>query len=94
MVYFELYEPLLSVPQSEPVSVKFQMSIADAKTGAVLTKTELNAASWIQQGKSTIPIAVKPMLDKLAPGNYRLEVQASDSAGRSTPLRAAELSIE
>lgn len=94
MVYFELYEPLLSVPQSEPVSVKFQMSIADAKTGAVLTKTELNAASWIQQGKSTIPIAVKPVLDKLAPGNYRLEVQASDSAGRSTPLRAAELSIE
>jgi hypothetical protein len=94
MVYFELYEPLLSVPQTKPISMKFQMRIADAKTGAVLTKTELSAAPWIQQGKSTIPIAVKPMLDKMAPGKYRLEVQASDSAGSSTPLRSAELSIE
>lgn len=94
MVYFELYEPLLNVPQPEPVAVKFEMRIADANTGAVLTKIELSAAPWIQQGKSTIPIAVKPMLDKLAPGRYTLEVQASDSAGRSTPLRTAELSIE
>ena len=94
MVYFELYEPLLSVPQPEPPSVEFQMKIADANTGAVLTKTELSAAPWIQQGRSTIAIAVKPMLDKLAPGKYILEVQASDSAGRSTPLQTTELSIE
>lgn len=94
MVYFELYEPLLSVPQPEPPSVKFQMRIADANTGAVLTKTELSAAEWIQPGKSTIPIAVKPLLDKLVPGKYTLEVRASDSAGRSTPLRTAELSVE
>jgi hypothetical protein len=94
MVYFELYEPLFSVPQPEPVSLKFQMKIADANTGAVLTKTELSAAPWIQQGRFTIPIAIKPLLDKLAPGKYILEVQASDSAGRSTPMRTAELSIE
>jgi hypothetical protein len=94
MVYFEIYEPLLGVPKAEPLSVKFEMRIADAKTGAVLTKTELSAAEWIQQGRSTIPIGVKPMLDKLAPGNYRLEIQASDSAERSTAWRAAEMSIE
>ena len=102
MVYFELYESNPSTPQPNSIvpahtahsSMQFQVRVTNAATGRVEMKTEMNASQWTQPGKPTIPIALKPQLDKLAPGKYRLEVQAFDSAGRRTVWRAAEFSIE
>jgi hypothetical protein len=95
MAYFELYEPALEHPQ-QTLHVKYTMRIRNEQTGAVALQTVEPADSWIEPGKSTIPIAVEPVLSKLnlAPGKYLFQIQATDSAGKSTPIRAAEFSIE
>jgi len=53
-----------------------------------------SAASWIQAGSPLIPIAEQIAVDKLPAGSYRLEVKASDSAGKSTVWRAADFTVE
>jgi hypothetical protein len=95
MAYFELYEPALGQPQ-QTLHVKYTMRIRNEQTGAVALETVEPADSWIQLGKSTIPVAVEPVLSKLnlAPGKYQFQIQATDSAGRNTPMRSAEFSIE
>ncbi|HWG21310.1 MAG TPA: hypothetical protein VG225_12335 [Terracidiphilus sp.] len=95
MAYFELYEPTPLMPQ-QPLHVNYTMRIRNEQTGAVVLQTVENADSWIHHGNTTIPIAVEPVLSKLnlAPSGYRFEIQATDSAGRRTPLRTAEFSIE
>jgi len=94
MAYFELYEPALAQPQPT-LHVDYTMRIRNVQTGAVALERLQHADSWILAGKSTIPIAVEPVLSKLnlAPGKYQFQIQATDSAGRSTPTRAAEFSI-
>jgi hypothetical protein len=94
MAYFELYEPTLGQPPT--LHVNYTMRIRNEQTGAVALETTENADSWIQSGKSTIPVAVEPVLSKLnlAPGKYQFQIQATDSAGRKTQTRVTEFSIE
>jgi hypothetical protein len=94
MAYFELYEKALGPQQT--FHMNYTMRIRNEKTGAVALESVQNADSWIQAGKSTIPVAVEPVLSKLnlVPGKYQFQIQAMDSAGRSTPTRSAEFSIE
>ena len=96
MAYFELYEPANVQPQQGSLHVKYTMRIRNEQTGAVALETTEVADSWIQPGKSTISVAVEPVLSKLnlAPGKYQFQIQATDSAGRSTPIRIAEFSTE
>jgi len=92
--YFEVYEPLLS-GAATATTVQTQLKITDVKTGEV--KVDIgsrSAADWMQQGKSVIPIAEQIAVDKLPAGSYRLEVQTSDSAGKSTVWRTASFTIE
>ncbi|HWG21309.1 MAG TPA: hypothetical protein VG225_12330 [Terracidiphilus sp.] len=92
MAYFELYEPTPLQPKQDALHVKYTMRIRNEQTGAVALESVQNADSWIQPGKSTIPVSVELAMSKLnlAPGKYRFEIQAADSAGRGTPLRTAE----
>jgi hypothetical protein len=93
IAYFELHEPLLQ--PSGTVSVQFQMRITDAKTGKLQTDTGLRPAdSFIQAGKAVIPIAQQIAIGELQKGDYRLEVQASDSAGNRTEWRATTFTVE
>ena len=48
----------------------------------------------MEAGKSVIPVSEQITTTKLAKGSYRIEVQASDSAGRSTPWRTATFNVE
>lgn len=95
MAYFELYEPEHGTLRN-PLHVSYTMQIANEQTGVVALKTTESADSWIRPGKSTISVAVEPVLSKLklSPGKYEFEIQASDSAGRSTPQRKSEFTIE
>lgn len=91
-VYFELYEPLL---ETQNPSVSFEMRITDSKTGEVKMNTgPMSAAAWVQPGNAVIPIAVSVAIERLITGSYTLEVQASDSAGRTTDRRAVNFSVE
>jgi len=93
IAYFEIYEPLLTDALS--TSVRFQMRITDEKTGEVKTDTGLRPAdSFVQQGKTFIPIAEQVAITELPSGNYRLEVQATDSTGNKTEWRTTSFTVD
>lgn len=93
VAYFQAYEPLLT---SQPdTKVQAHVRILDAKSGAVLKNFDpVNVASYEHEGSTTIAVARKIPFDQLHRGKYRLEVQATDSAGRSTVWRSADFTIE
>jgi hypothetical protein len=93
MTYFEIYEPRLE--RAGEVKLQFQMKVTDSKTGEVKAETGLRpVASGSRPGNPVIPVGEEIAIDKLPPGAYRLEVQASDSAGKSTVWRAASFTVE
>jgi hypothetical protein len=90
VTYFEIYEPLLLTAPA--TTVWAHLRLVDAKRGAVKEAyPPMNVAPYIQPGSSVIPVTVSLKERK---GAYRLEVQATDSAGRTTPWRAANFTVE
>jgi hypothetical protein len=93
IAFFEVYEPLLAGTGSANVQV--QMRVTEEKTGELKVDTGLRSAeSWMRPANPVIPIAQEIAIDKLPPGTYRLEVQASDSAGNHTAWRATSFTVE
>jgi hypothetical protein len=91
--YFEVYEPLLA--ETPATTVQTRLKVTDTKTGELRIDTGLQSVtSEITPGKTVIPIAEQIAVEKLPVGSYKLEVQASDSAGKSTIWRAANFSVE
>ena len=54
----------------------------------------VDGTSYASPGSSVLAIARKVPIDGLAKGAYRLEVQATDSEGRTTVWRKAEFVVE
>ena len=76
------------------VAVHFQLKITNLKTGQVQIDSGLRPTSeFLQAGKAVIPIVQEIATHDLPKGNYRLEVQASDSAGHHTPWHTAAFTI-
>ena len=91
-LYFEIYEPLLADRSAE---VYFRMKITDLKDSTlVMNAGPTSAAQCVIPGNVVIPIALKVDTDKLQSGPYKIEVQASDSAGRTTEWRMAKFEIQ
>ncbi len=85
--YFEIYEPLLAAHTTD---VFFNLKMTDLGSGPLLMDTgPMSAANWVLPGNEVIPIGIKVATEKLPVGSYKLEVQASDSAGRQTAWRQA-----
>jgi len=93
IAYLEVYEPLLS--QQPKTEVQAHMRIFDAKTGEMKVDfPPLDATPYQRPGSTMIPIGDELVVSQLPKGDYRLEVQATDSAGRSTPWRTAYFTLE
>jgi hypothetical protein len=93
MAYFEIYEPALAT-QPAP-TVEAHLRLVDARSGNTkMNFPPLNVALYERPGSVTIPVGLKLPFDQLPDGAYRLEVQATDSAGRSTVWRSADFSVE
>ena len=91
--YFEVYEPQLIENPASPVSV--HLRILDSSTGAVKEDfAPFNAVPYQQPGSSVLRVGRKVPIDQLPKGNYRLEVQATTLAGKSTVWRAANFTVE
>ena len=91
-LYFEIYEPLLS---EQSVEVYFRMKITNLKNGAlVMNAGPTSAAECVIPGNVVIPIALNVDTAKLQSGQYKIEIQASDSAGRTTEWRMAKFQIQ
>ena len=91
--YFEIYAP--EEESVGPVQIQAHLRIRDAKTGQVLKELmPLDAAPYVTPGNPVIPIGRAMNISALPSGFYRLEVQATDSAGNSTVWRPVDFSIE
>jgi len=91
--YFEVYEPLLAGGGN--THVQFEMRIVDAKTGAVKSDTGFKPADgFLNPGKAVIPISEKISVDELAPGDYQIQVRATDSTGTVTDWRTTSFTRE
>lgn len=93
MAYFEVYEPL--VTQQPTPQVQAHVKIVDAQTGQTRFQfAPIDAMQFQQPGSTVLAVAGDLPLAKLPKGAYRVEVQATDSAGRTTPVRTATFAIE
>lgn len=92
-IYVEVYEPLSADEKAPKVGLK--MRIVDEKTG----KSQLEAGvpdtgSSVIPGNPVIPMGVPLPVDHLQPGNYVVELLATDSAGHASATRKAVFSVE
>jgi hypothetical protein len=91
--YFEVYEP--SLAGGTPGVVEIQFRIFDLKTGQLKSDSgPVSAERYVRAGNPVIPIGIGIDISKLPRGSYRLEVQATDSAGQSTPWRTTTFTVE
>ncbi|MGC2829404.1 MAG: hypothetical protein WB994_07180 [Candidatus Acidiferrum sp.] len=89
--YFEVYVPRGA---GAAANIQFQLRITNADTGQLkIDSGPRPATEFLQPGKEFIPIVQEVAIHELPKGNYRLEVQASDSAGNHTPWHAATFAI-
>jgi VWFA-related protein len=91
-VYFEIYEPLSTAGVTVKMLVfdlKTDRTTGEQKLDTGLLRVAIPAAS----GSPAIPVAKRVPVDSLPPGSYRLELEASDSAGKSA-RRTADFEIE
>jgi hypothetical protein len=90
-IYFEIYEPLL---ERQTIAVWYRLRITDLNTGGPVMNTEpISTADWVVAGNTVIPIGLKLATEKLNRGSYKVEVQASDSAGHESEWRATKFNI-
>jgi hypothetical protein len=92
-LYFEVYEPWRDgAPQA---TVDFQMRIVDVKTGELKgDSTPISASPYLKAGSSIIPVGRGIDISKLPKGGYRLDVRATDAAGKSTDWRSVTFTVE
>jgi hypothetical protein len=92
-LYAQIYVPRLTEPN--PPTVKCTYVVMDPKTGkALVGATGMDLASFIQKGSPVIPVAFKLPLDKLDPGEYLLEMQASQGPGDLTQVRTVKFVVQ
>jgi hypothetical protein len=90
-LYFEIYEPLLKERTTE---VNMHVRVTEQKTGLIVLDPGLiSAADWVLPGNPVVPIGFSLNIQKLEPGDYQVEVQASDAAGRKSAWRTATFTI-
>jgi hypothetical protein len=92
MTYVEIYGSGL---QSVGVpKISLEMKITDEKTNELKIGTGVRPVdSPMRADHSAIPVVWEMEVAKLPAGSYRLEAQATDSAGHKTPWRAASFEV-
>ncbi len=90
--YFEIDDPL--VAGQPKTKVQANMRTVDTQSGAVVDSfAPVDTTTYTQAGSSVIAVGRGVLLNRLPPGNYRLEVQASNAQGKSTPWRSADFTV-
>ena len=92
-LYAQVYDPNLAGPN--PPAVKLSFRIVDLKTGKpVVGGHDIDTAEFVNKGSPVLPIGLKVPVDQLSPGTYRLDLQAIDSVGARTIIRAVQFDAE
>ncbi len=91
--YFEIFEPL--VEGHSPAQVQIQVRIFKSRTGEAISDSQpISAVPYMKAGSSIIPVGRGLDIGKLPKGSYRLDLQATDSTGKSTAWRSANFTVE
>jgi VWFA-related protein len=92
-IYVEAYEPLLTGPN--PPKIGLQIRIIDRKTGEKKIEAGVaDTSASVKAGNPVVPLGLKLPTDRLAPGSYRVELVAVDSAGNHTKASSADFELE
>jgi hypothetical protein len=92
-LYAQMYEP--GIGGANPPSLRVAYQVVDEKTGKPVFATgTIDATGFIEKGNPMVPLALVVPMDKLAPGNYRIELQAGEAGGASSPIRTIEFVAE
>lgn len=92
-LYVEIYDPLLAGKDAPKIGL--QMRILDRKTGEQKLDTGfISMAANIRPGNAVVPCGLKMPVETLAPGVYRAELKAIDTAGNASVIRAADFAVE
>jgi hypothetical protein len=90
-IYAEVYEPLMKSPN--PPDVAFDLRVVDPKNG----EEKVHVRNRLPKGKDgvpVIPMGLKLPVGTLAPGSYRVELRAMDSAGGSSKTRTVDFEVD
>jgi hypothetical protein len=91
--YFEVYVPPL--PGKPATLAEAHLRIVDARTGDMKIEfPSVNVSPYLKPGSSLAPVGREINLSSLSKGLYRLDVQATDSTGKSTAWRTTSFSVE
>ncbi|MGC1945224.1 MAG: hypothetical protein WA664_15815, partial [Candidatus Acidiferrales bacterium] len=92
-LYAQVYEPGVAGPN--PPSLRVAYQVVDAKTGkAVFATGTIDASNFVEKGSPVVPLALVVPLTSFAPGTYRIEMQAGEAGGASSPIRTVEFVSE
>jgi VWFA-related protein len=92
-LYIEIYEPSPIV--NDWPHVGFTYKLIDKKTGqTAFTSPTMLVNQDAKAGDPVIAVGAFLEMDKIQPGEYRMEVQARDSLQKVSPVRTTELNIE
>jgi hypothetical protein len=82
-LWFQIYAPPRSV--SIISSIHYEIKLVNLQTGKVESDTGVGSVTnFTEPGKLIIPVWKEVLIGKLAPGTYRIDVQATDSVTGST----------
>lgn len=92
-LYAQVYDPNLAGPN--PPAVKLSFRIVDLKTGQpVIGGHDIDTSEFVNKGSPVLPVGLRLPVDQIPPGSYRLDLQASDSIGARTVIRAVQFDAE
>lgn len=92
-LYVEVYEPLMQNPNPPRVGIIY--NVFDQKTNQqVFTSNTILVNTFAEEGNPVIPVGIYVPVDRLAEGEYRLELLARDAMGNVSPQHTATFEID
>jgi hypothetical protein len=92
-LYVEVYEPLMVGPNPPRVGIIF--NLFDVKTNQqVFTSNTILVNPFAEEGNPVIPVGLFVPVDKLAAGEYRLELLARDAMGNVSPQHTTNFAVD
>jgi hypothetical protein len=91
VIYSQIYAPLLT--SATPPKVAAGYSILDSSDKQVFFTGAVALDEFVEKGNAVVPFGMIVDVKNLAPGNYRLVLQAVDGAKNQAAPREAVFSI-
>jgi len=93
ILYSEIYEPSLTSADPPKIVMGYRIYQRPGDKEVFFTGP-IPAEGFIQKGNSIVPVALKVNVKDLAPGPYRLMLQAADGSGNKAPNRTVDFDVQ